>query len=109
MSAALKQQIADAAMAFAEAVIKAVQSPAEWVDQTTCAPMSKRRYLALCAEGALPARKDGRRVLVKRSDMEAYLDKHPRLTREQETGEGSAEQELAKAMGLRPVKKARKR
>src|SRR5262245_46482863 len=44
----------------------------EWVDQAT-SPLGRRRHCALVRAGKLPACRDGRRVLVRRADIEAYL------------------------------------
>jgi excisionase family DNA binding protein len=47
----------------------------EWVDQTT-SPLGHRRHLELVRSGALPASRSGKRVLVRRSDLDAYLAEH---------------------------------
>ena len=46
--------------------------PDDWIDQVA-SPLGRRRHLALARRGELPAVKDGKRVLVRRSDLEAYL------------------------------------
>lgn len=43
-----------------------------WVDQGR-SPLGRRRHLRLVREGAIPAVKEGRRVLVRRADLDAYL------------------------------------
>jgi hypothetical protein len=45
----------------------------EWVDQNG-SPLGKRRHLRLAREGKLPSKKNGRRVLVHRDDMRAFID-----------------------------------
>jgi excisionase family DNA binding protein len=47
----------------------------EWVDQER-SPLGRRRHLALVRRGELPAVKDGKRVLVKRCDLDTYLREH---------------------------------
>lgn len=46
----------------------------EWVDQTR-SPLGRSKHLALAKAGKLPASKEGRKVLIKRSHIEAYLAK----------------------------------
>ena len=49
-------------------------TPADsWVDARSCAPLSRRRFLALCASGAIPSSAVGRRVVARRSALDAYL------------------------------------
>ena len=48
---------------------------AEWVDQNT-SPLGHRRHLELVRSGALAASRSGKRVLVRRSDLDAYLAEH---------------------------------
>lgn len=103
----LRTDLAAAATAFAEAVAQAIENASsmpEWVSQTE-SPLGKRRHLELVRAGAFPrAKKDGKRVLVHRADIEAYLTEHPALTREQLTGELSAERLAAEKLGLKPVR-----
>jgi len=40
-------------------------------------PLGRRRHLALVRSGALSGRKVGKRVLVARQDMRAFLEEHP--------------------------------
>jgi excisionase family DNA binding protein len=49
--------------------------PDEWVDQSSV-PLSRKTYLRLVREGKLPGRKVGRRVLVRRTDLEAFIEAH---------------------------------
>jgi hypothetical protein len=41
-------------------------------------PLGRRRHLALVRRGVLKGRKVGRRVLVSRDDLRAFLEEHPR-------------------------------
>ena len=41
-------------------------------------PLGRRRHLALVRRGILRGRKVGKRVLVSRRDMSAFLEEHPR-------------------------------
>lgn len=57
-------------------IVDAIESGAtgaEWVDQTN-SPLGRDRHLRLVRSGTLPGRKDGRRVLVRRRDLDRYLD-----------------------------------
>jgi len=40
-------------------------------------PLGRRRHLALVRQGVLRGRKVGKRVLVSRRDMSAFLEEHP--------------------------------
>lgn len=56
----------------------------EWVDQNE-SPLGKRRHLELVRRGRLPGVRLGKRILVRRSDLEAYLAAHTRVpVRDQE-------------------------
>lgn len=72
------------AAAVRELVLASLESSSkslEYFDQVT-SPLGRRRHCDLCRRGALRARKAGRRWLVARKDLEAYLDAHgqPALT-----------------------------
>lgn len=43
-------------------------------------PLGRRRYLSLVRRGVLQGRRDGRRVLVLRSELDAYIAAQPRVT-----------------------------
>ena len=51
----------------------------EWVDQNA-SPLGHRRHLELVRRGALAASRSGKRVLVRRSDLDAYLAEHTTAT-----------------------------
>jgi len=51
-----------------------VDKAPEWIDQNS-SPLGKSRHLSLVRRGVLQGHKDGRRVLVRRTDIEAYLTK----------------------------------
>lgn len=53
------------------------QDAEPWLDQT-CSPLGRRLHCALARAGTLPARKMGRRWLVRRADLDAYILKHGR-------------------------------
>lgn len=68
----------------------------EWIDQDA-SPLGRRRHLALVRLGRLAAVKDGKRVLVKRSDLDAYLGEH-RVVRRGESPRRSEESEQAETI-----------
>lgn len=68
-----KRAIADAIDELVEARISKGAARAELVDQST-SPLGRRRHLELVREGKLPAMREGRRVLVRRADIDAYLN-----------------------------------
>ena len=45
----------------------------EWIDQTA-SPLGRRRHCALARRGVLKAHKDGARWLVRRKDLDAYIE-----------------------------------
>lgn len=53
-------------------------SSGEYFDQHT-SPLGKSRHLRLARAGAIPSSKDGRRILMKASDVHAYIAKHVRV------------------------------
>ncbi|WP_169928385.1 helix-turn-helix domain-containing protein [Labilithrix luteola] len=70
----------------------------EWVDQKN-SPLGRRRHCDLAREKKLPSVKDGRRVLIKRSDIDAYL-KSKQVVSIDEDAEFEAEaKRLAAEMG----------
>jgi excisionase family DNA binding protein len=73
---AARRAIANAIDELIEAKIAMGVASSEWVDQMT-SPLGKRRHLRLVREGVLQAVKDGRRRLVRRSDINAYLESQP--------------------------------
>ncbi len=55
------------------------RAAAEWLDQNA-SPLGHRRHLELVRRGALAASRSGKRVLVRRSDIDAYLAEHTTAT-----------------------------
>ena len=43
-------------------------------------PLGRRRYLALVRRGVLQGRREGRKVFVLRSELDAYIAAQPRVT-----------------------------
>jgi len=48
---------------------------AEWVDQSS-SPLGRAKHLALVRRGTLKGHKEGRKVFVKRADIDRYLEQH---------------------------------
>lgn len=71
MSDMKKARIAEALRILADAIEHDEGAP-EWYDQKT-SPLGRRRHLELVREGKLAAVKDGRRVLVRRDHIDAFL------------------------------------
>lgn len=57
-----------------EGTIEERGASAEWVDQRS-SPLGRRKHLALAREGKLPSQKHGSRVLVRRDDLNAYIER----------------------------------
>jgi len=53
-------------------------TPSEWVDQKS-SPLGRRRHLTLARTGVLKSTKDAGRVLIRRVDIERYLEKNSRI------------------------------
>lgn len=47
---------------------------AEWVDQRH-SPLGKRRHLELARSGRIPSKKHGQLVLIRREDLNAYIER----------------------------------
>jgi len=71
-----KRMIADAIGEMIEAYIAKGVAASEWIDQFD-SPLGRHRHLRLVREGKLKATREGRKVLVRRSELNAYLDAHP--------------------------------
>ncbi|MBX3205150.1 MAG: hypothetical protein KF764_08770 [Labilithrix sp.] len=57
-----------------EATLEERVSPDDWYTQHS-SPLKKRRYLELARTGKIPSRKDGTSVLVRRADLDAYIER----------------------------------
>lgn len=71
----LRERIRAAALTFAEEIATALEEDrgtSEWVDQYS-SPLGKRRHLEAVRHGKLTASREGRRVLVRRADIDAYF------------------------------------
>lgn len=71
--AATLSSLADALEAEADDDRSTPSRADEWLDARSCSPLSYRRVLALVSSGELPASRDGRRVLVRRADVDAWI------------------------------------
>lgn len=69
-----------------------------WVDQRR-SPLGRAKHLALAKSGVLPAAKEGRQVLVKRSDIDAYLAKHKVVAVDAEADEEREVARIAASIG----------
>ncbi len=63
--------------AFVERIVDAIEGRAgdDWVDQKA-SPLGRARHCELVRSGKIKGVKEGRRVMARRSDIEAYLAKH---------------------------------
>lgn len=59
-------------------LVESVPAKDEMLDSKH-SPLGPARHRALARAGKLPSVKDGRRVLIRRSDIEAYLAKNKRV------------------------------
>lgn len=78
MATDLEREITEACAQFGSRLARVLKKRAtqdEWVDQTTCAPLPKRTFLRLVANGELPARVVGKLRCVRRRDLDRYIEK----------------------------------
>lgn len=68
-----KRTIAEGVSDLVEAYLAKGAATSDWIDQAH-SPLGRRRHLDLVRQGKLPARKDGKKMLVRRSDIDRYLD-----------------------------------
>ncbi len=84
-----KALIADAVSEMVAGFVAQAAAGAEWVDQET-SPLGRRRHLQLVRSGALPCVHERRRRLVRRSDINRYLEEHGRAAASDEDDEAAA-------------------
>ena len=71
----MKSDIRQKLHALVDELMNAVESgatAAEWVSQDE-SPLGRDRHMRLVRAGKLPGKKDGKRILVRRADVEQYL------------------------------------
>lgn len=78
---AAKRDLVDALDRLVEARLAKTAALSEWVDQTN-SPLGRERHLQLVRDGVLKAVKQGRLRMVKRVDINAYLETQPVKVRE---------------------------
>lgn len=66
----------------------------DWVDQAE-SPLGRQRHIALVKTGKLPGYRDGRRVLVKRADIDRYIESKRVLVVQEEDEERAVARALA--------------
>ncbi len=69
-----KRVLADAVADMVEALVAKGVVASEWIDQDS-SPLGHRRHLELVRQKVLKGVREGKKVLVRRSDVEAYLAK----------------------------------
>ena len=99
-----KRRLAEAVAELITAQLELGTAANEWVDQRT-SPLGRRRHLEHAKSGTIPATRDGRRVLMRRADIDAYLDQR-RIVRVDEKADRDREidrvlEEMRRAGGIR--------
>jgi len=93
---ALRVRIRAAAERFADELCDAVEASlatqTEWIDQVR-SPLGRRRHLAMAKAGTIPSKKEGRLVLIRRRDIDAYLEQCPTARREATPANDDAEED----------------
>ncbi len=64
----------------------------EWIDQTK-SPLGRRRHLEAVRQGRLPGRRLGKQVLVRRADLNLYLEKQTVVDRRETSAAGASPSE----------------
>lgn len=72
---AAKRSLADAIDELVTARLAKGAAASEWVDQHV-SPLGHARHLRLVKQGALKGVREGKKVLVRRRDIDAYLEGH---------------------------------
>lgn len=70
-----KRMLVEAIDELVEARLARGVASVEWLDQNA-SPLGRRRHLELVRRGILRGVRQGKRVLVRRADVEAYLAEH---------------------------------
>jgi excisionase family DNA binding protein len=60
---------------YVREIVRDIVNAGDWVDQHT-SPLGKRAHLEAVRRGDLRAAKHGRRVLVRRADLDSFLESH---------------------------------
>ena len=81
-----------------QAAFQPATSPDDWIDQNQ-SPLGSRRHRRLVREGKLPGSRDGKKVLVRRADLDAYIRSQGQVCQTQPADEDEVAREL-RALGL---------
>ena len=66
--------IAEGVKKLVEATLARGAAETEWVNQAH-SPLGRRRHIVLARKGIIPSKKIGRDILVRRSDLDAYIQR----------------------------------
>lgn len=97
---AAKRALADAIDELVDARLSKGAAAREWVDQTT-SPLGSERHLRLVRDGVLKGVKSGRRRLVRRVDIDAYLEEHQVVAKADEAVEVDVDAMMKRISGGR--------
>jgi Helix-turn-helix domain len=75
LHARLAELYAELAAAHRAMAVKKASDPEPYVDQHN-SPLGARRHCRLVRSGELPGYRSGRRYLVRRADLDRYLEQH---------------------------------
>ncbi len=99
----VKYRIGDVVVEAIKEMLDVDAGKTEWIDQAH-SPLGRRRHLELVRTGVLRASRDGRKVLVRRVDIDAYLAKHQVIRVDENADE---EREVAKVLSTMGRRNAR--
>lgn len=69
----LLASLRDWVMEITKDVVASAKADDEWIDQST-SPLGRHRHLRLCRAGKLPARKQGKKWLVQRDELNRFIE-----------------------------------
>lgn len=97
---AAKRKLVEAIDELVEARLAKGAAASDWVDQTM-SPLGHDRHLRLVRKGVLKAVKDGQRRLVRRAEIDAYLEAHPVVPNAPPAAEDDIEEMMRRIAGGR--------
>lgn len=93
-----RRMLFDAITEMISAHVERQTTGAEWVDQSV-SPLGRERHMRLVRTGTLPGKKDGKRILVRRADIEKYLEKKTVIRVDEKADEDREAARILAALG----------
>lgn len=86
--------------AFLDKLVDAIESTqtSEWVDQRN-SPLGRERHCRLVREGAIKGVKEGKRIMIRRADIETFLSRRAVIKVDEKEDEDRAVRRIIAEMG----------